>query len=348
MLEHLRERVAQEGADALLVTHPANVRYLSGFTSPGDGRVLVTTERAVLVTDGRYTVQAGEESRIETEIIEKDWPGKVLELTGSRTLAFESHAVSYNLYQKLSGGLETPPLPTEGLVDSFRLTKTPEEVASLREAARITDRAFEHILEFLKAGQAEFEVALELERVMRLEGAEDKSFEIIVASGLRSAMPHGIASRKTVQKGDLVTLDFGAKVAGYHADMTRTVGVGEVREELRELYDTVLAAQEAALGALVPGKSGKEVDKVARDLLAERGLADHFPHSLGHGVGLEVHEGPRLSKHFDHTLEPGMVVTVEPGVYLPEKGGVRIEDLFVITEDGYERLSNAPKDWTEV
>ena len=348
MLERLRERVAQEGADALLVTHPANVRYLSGFTSPEDGRVLVTNEDAVLVTDGRYTVQANEESRLETVIVEKGWPDKVMELTGPRRLAFESHAVSYNLFQKLSEGLEAPPVPTEGFVATLRLHKTPEELAHLREAAQITDEAFEHILGFLRAGLHEFEVALELERFMRAAGAEDKSFEIIVASGSRSAMPHGVASRKTIQKGELVTLDFGAKVAGYHADMTRTVGISQVSDELRELYGVVLAAQEAALAALAPGKSGKEMDGVARDLLAERGLAEHFPHSLGHGVGLEVHEGPRLSKHFEHTLEPGMVVTIEPGVYLPDKGGVRIEDLCVITEEGFERLSNAPKEWTEV
>ena len=336
------------GAEALLVTQPANVRYLSGFKSPQDARVLVTLENAWLITDGRYTAQAGEESRLSVEIVPKDWPAFIAERVGSRRLAFEAESVSYALFETFEEKLPHKPVPTKGLVGALRLRKTPEEIATLREAARLTDTAFTHILDFVKAGAREVEVALELERFLRLSGADGTSFETIVASGTRSAMPHGVASNKIIQPGELVTLDFGAKLDGYHADMTRTVAVGSVNGELRAMYDAVLKAQEGALHALAPGKTGGELDALARASLTEAGLGEHFTHSLGHGVGLEVHEGPRLARDQDERLEPGMAVTVEPGVYKPGEAGVRIEDLAVITEGGYERLSKSSKEFLQL
>ena len=348
MLEQLREKLSDAGAEALLVTRPANVRYLSGFRSPQDGRVLVTLEDAWLITDGRYTAQAGEESRLGVEIVPKDWPAFVAERVGSRRLAFESDSVNYDLFETLNEKLPDTPIPTKGLVSELRLRKTPQEIGTLREAARLTDAGFTHILDFIRAGAREVEVALELERFLRLSGAEGTSFETIVASGARSAMPHGVASNKTIETGDLVTLDFGAKLDGYHADMTRTVAVGSVNGKLREMYDAVLRAQEGALHALAPGKTGGEMDAVARASLTEAGLGENFTHSLGHGVGLEIHEGPRLARDQEERLEPSMTVTIEPGVYLPGEAGVRIEDLTVITEGGYERLSESPKEFLQL
>lgn len=344
-LDTLRKRLTPVGADALLVSAPANVRYLSGFSSPDDGRVLLEADRALLLTDGRYIAQAQEESRLEVVITElgKPWHEDVAERMQGKTLAVEADHLTHQLFAQLSDKLGGKVIATSGWVAELRLRKSPEEIATLREAARITDAAFTHILSVIQPGLSEVEVALELEAFMRRNGAENKSFEIIVASGVRSAMPHGVASPKRLAAGELITLDFGAKVRGYHADMTRTVALGAIDGELRRLYDAVLRAQEAALAALAPGKDGKEIDALARSILAEAGLDGYFSHGLGHGVGLQVHEGPRLSKTTSQILEPGMTVTVEPGVYIPGFAGVRIEDLALITETGYERLSQSDK-----
>ena len=278
-LSRIREALADHGAEALLVTEPANVRYLSGFRAPEDGRVLVTFESAVLVTDGRYVAQAGEESKLPVEIFQDSWTDHLKTKLGRRTLAFEAENVTYALFETLQklGKLR----PTEGLVAELRLLKTPDETELLRQAATLTDDAFTHILDFLRAGRSEVAVALELERFMRERGAEGPSFETIVASGTRSAMPHGTASSKIIEAGDLVTLDFGALVDGYHADMTRTVAVGDLTDAHAQLYGAVLRAQEAAVAALAPGKTGKELDAVARDSLTQDGLGERFSHSLG-------------------------------------------------------------------
>ncbi len=340
----VREKLAATGAEALLVTHPANVRYLSGFRAPEDGRVLVTGGEAVLITDGRYTQQAGEESRLPVEIFEGSWLGHLKTKLGGRTLAFEAENVPYALFEELRDKLGRTPTPTRGLVAELRLVKTPDEIELLRQAAKVTDEAFTHILDFIRAGRREVEVALELARFMRTAGTEGAGFEIIVASGPRSAMPHGKASSKTIQTGELVTLDFGAKVEGYHADMTRTVAVGDITDAHAELYAAVLRSQTAALEVLAPGKTGKEVDAAARDSLTRDGLGERFSHSLGHGTGLEIHEGPRLAKTSEQVLRSGMSVTIEPGAYIPGDAGVRIEDLAVLTETGFELLSNSPKE----
>lgn len=347
LLQDVRDKLAGIGANALLVTAPANVRYLSGFTSPEDGAVVITGERAALLTDGRYTAQAAEESRLEV-VVTPNWEERLGEMVGDRRLAVESEHLSLQRFRRIAEQLGTEPMATEAFLASFRLVKNAQEIAKLREAARITDEAFENTVPMLRPGVREIEVALELERHMRMAGSGGPGFHIIVASGVRSAMPHGVASTKTIEAGDLVTLDFGAVYEGYHADMTRAVAVGEIDPELRRLFDAVLEAQEAALAAVAPGRSGREVDAVARDLLAEHDLADAFAHSLGHGTGLEIHEGPRLSTRSDDLLAPGMSVTVEPGVYLPGFGGVRIEDLAIVTETGHEVLSKSSKAFRQV
>jgi Xaa-Pro aminopeptidase len=349
LLDAVRDRFTAAGADALLVTAPANVRYLSGFTTPADGRVLVTADGAWLLTDDRYTVQAAEESWIAEQVIARDWLPRVAELVSGQALAFEAEHLTVAQRGALEGQLARAAIPTEGLLRPLRMRKRDFEVRWLREAARLTDVVLGHVVsETLRPGVRELDVALELERALRAAGADGTSFEIIVASGPRSAMPHGVASARRIESGDLVTIDLGARLSGYHADLTRAFGVGRVPQRPRGWFDAVLAAQQAALAALAPGASGQAVDALARERLAEFGLAEHFTHSLGHGTGLEIHEGPSLSSRSSDTLEPGMVVTVEPGVYLPGEGGVRIEDLVVITADGHEVLSHSPKAYLEL
>jgi Xaa-Pro aminopeptidase len=336
-----RELLAELHVDALLVTDPANVRYLTGFTTPADGRVLLTRDGDWLITDARYQAQAAEESRLPVEL-RRDWLPWASEKAGSGCLGVEAESLSVAHYQDLCQRLPERVIALRGVFRKLRMVKTEAEIASLRRAASLTDQAFSHILGFLRPGVSEMEVALEIERFLRSQGAEAKSFDIVVASGKRSAMPHGVASPKRLEVGDLVTLDFGAKVEGYHADMTRAVAIGPIGNELRAMYDAVLEAELAALDAAVPGVAGNELDGLARNVLARHGLEGLFAHSLGHGVGLQIHEGPKLSQDSTDVLEAGHTVTIEPGVYRPGFGGVRIEDLVLITQTGNERLSRSP------
>ena len=349
-LRALRARLRELGADAVLVSAPADVRWASGFTTPDDGRVVVTADAATLVTDDRYTAQAAEESAIEVLIAGGHRQlDEILERVGSLRLAVQADHLTWKAAREIEERRGGPPLATEGLTRALRLVKSPDEIDRLREAARLTDAAFAHVLEgTLRAGVREVDVALEIERFVRQNGGEGMAFDVIVAGGHRSAMPHGVASDRVLERGDLVTLDFGARVDGYHADMTRAVAIGPVAEPLRGWFDAVLRAQEDAVAAIRPGLSGVEADKVARDRLEEAGLAELFVHSLGHGVGLQIHEGPSLSSRSTDVLAPGMLVTVEPGVYRPGVGGLRIEDLVLVTEDGHEVLSRSPKAYVEV
>ena len=346
-LTALRTAMAEAGAQALLVSDPANIRYLSGFSSPDDGTVLVLPERAILFTDSRYTAQAAAESWLPVEI-GSNTDNVIAELVKDLRLGVESDHLTLSRYRKLAGLTGSEPLALNPLLAKLRLLKSAAEIELLREAARITDVAYAAALGTLKAGVSEVEVALELERVMRQEGADGSGFDIIVASGERGAMPHGVASGKKIENGDLVTMDFGANYRGYHADMTRTVAVGEVSAEARRMFDAVLEAQIASLAAVAPGKRGSDIDGVARRILEDYGLGDAFVHSLGHGTGLEIHEDPRLSQRSDDVLAPGMIVTIEPGVYIPGFTGLRIEDLAVVTEDGHEVLSKSPKEFKQL
>ncbi len=353
-LERVLSSICQEleqevKANALLVTTPANVRYLSNFSSPEDGRVLITEEKAILLTDGRYTAQAKAESSLEVIIRDKpDWFKFLIdELLGDRKIAFEADNLTYHQVEEFTNKLaeknRAAPISTREIIAKHRLYKSPEELEVIAQAAKITDDAFSYILNYIVAGISEVEVALEIERFMRRAGAENKAFEIIVASGVRSGMPHGSASQKLIAKGELITLDLGAKVAGYFSDMTRTVALGEISDELKSMYEAVLESQEIALATIKPEKTGKEVDAKVREVLKKHELEQYFPHGLGHGVGLEVHENPKMSRYIEHKLAKDMVVTVEPGVYIPDKAGVRIEDLVFVTETGCERLSHSEK-----
>ena len=338
----IRKKLAEHEADALLVTDPPSVRYLAGFTAPEDGVVLVLPDEALLITDGRYTAQAEEESRL-TVVIERPWVDAVLDRVGSMRLAIEADVLTVATHERLRADLDHPPVSTTGLVRRIRAVKSPSEIEVLREAAHITDLAFASALAFVRPGVREVDVEWHIRTILHEHDAEP-GFDVIVASGHRSAMPHGVASDKRIQDGDLVTIDLGARLRGYHADMTRTFAVGDVGSAAEDLHAAVLAAEQRAVHEVRAGRSGDELDQVARDVLIDRGYEDGIVHSLGHGVGLQIHEGPSLRKGSDDVLEPGMVITVEPGAYYPGRWGARIEDLVVVTEDGCEVLSHSPRD----
>jgi Xaa-Pro aminopeptidase len=347
-IDRLRERLKEQDLEALLVTHPMNRRYLTGFTGTA-GMVLVTEKDAKLLVDFRYVEQARKQAphldvvRVGGEPF-RTVGGLCREWNVSR-LAFEQDHLVYARVEKLKSALDgAEVVPVSNMVEKLRETKDADELDTLRRAARIADEAFTEILKEIRPGLRERDIAFRLEFLMREKGAASSSFDIIVASGPRSALPHGVASDRVLEKGDLVTLDFGAVYEGYCSDITRTIVLGKPNERQREIYEIVLHAQQTALEAVRPGVTGREVDKVARDIITERGYGEQFGHSTGHGIGLEIHEAPTLSVNGETVLQSGMVVTVEPGIYLPGFGGVRIEDDVVVTEQGKEVLTHSPKD----
>jgi Xaa-Pro aminopeptidase len=336
----------EENLDGLLITRPENRRYTSGFTG-SSGHVLLTADRNLFITDFRYKSQAAAQCE-GFEILLHNREKKVVDLINDLKLArlgFEDGFMTVKEHKAYTDDLEATELvPIGEVVEKIRQIKSEEEIEAIRTAASIADRAFDHVLTMIKPGVTEREVALALEMQMKKLGATKLSFESIVASGKRGALPHGIASDKAIESGELVTLDFGCVYEGYCSDMTRTIAVGEVSDEMRKIYHTVLEAQEAALEAIRAGVTSESVDKVARDIIEKAGHGDHFGHGLGHAVGLEVHESPRLAPGAQDELAVGMVVTNEPGIYVPDLGGVRIEDLVLVTEEGCEILSRSPKE----
>ncbi len=346
-LAKLREALKENGLDALLVTNPYNRRYMTGFTGSA-GVAVVSAEDAVFITDFRYTEQAAKQVqgfrivKHEKTIIE-EVANQVKEMK-IKTLGFEKDNVSFGTYELYNDKVDAELKAVSGIVEKLRMVKTADEIEILQQAAKIADDAFAHICTFIKPGVTELEVSNELEMFMRKQGATSSSFDTIVASGERGALPHGVASDKVIQSGELVTLDFGALYNGYISDITRTVAVGEPSEQLKEIYEVTLAAQVLALEKIKPGMTGIEADAIARDYIKSNGYGDAFGHSTGHGIGLEVHEGPALSFRSETVLVPNMTVTVEPGIYLPGIGGVRIEDDILITEDGNVRLTHSPKE----
>lgn len=347
-IDGLRELLVENELEAMIVNNAANRRYLSGFTGTAGG-VLVTREEALLLTDFRYTEQAKEQA---PDLEVREFDDKLINLLAElieefkiEKLGFEARELTYNQYLKYKENLDVELKGARNLVQKLRLVKDKAEIEKIKKAVKLADKAFSRTDEWLKPGVKEQEISLELEFFMKKEGASDKAFDFIVASGVRSSLPHGVASKKELKNGEFVKMDFGCVYEGYHSDITRTVVLGEEpTKKQREVYDLVLKAQEEALDFIEAGKTGKEVDKVARDVIKDAGYGDYFGHGLGHGVGLEIHEGPKLSWQDDTTLESGMVVSVEPGVYLPDWGGVRIEDLVVVKEDGCEILTSAPKE----
>ncbi len=347
-LEQLRAKMAEQDLQALVVGSDSNRRWLSGFTGSA-GTVVIGREQAWLLVDFRYIEQAGLEAAgflsVQVEDVRKQLDSLCRE-QGIRRAGFESAHVSVCAWEKLREAVaDVEWVPTLKWVEEARGCKDEAEIALLAKAAAIADDAFAAVLPYIRPGVTEREIALELEFIMRRLGAERVSFPPIVAAGARGAMPHAAPSEKAIAAGDLVTLDFGGVWQGYCSDLTRTVAVGRVDARQREIYELVLQAQQAALAAVAAGKSGREVDAVARDFLTASGYGEAFGHGLGHGIGLDVHEEfPRLSRTWEDQLRPGMVCSVEPGIYLPGWGGVRIEDLVVVTAGGCRVLSQAPKD----
>jgi Xaa-Pro aminopeptidase len=347
----LRRKLTRAGLHGLVVTHPPDIRYLSGFT--GSSAALgITRRRARLFTDGRYTSQAAEEvNATQVQIVAGppaiatvQWmaaqPG--VEMAGfdaTRTTVAELARWKQELPSHLRRSFfSLTPAP---LVEGLRTVKDDDELAVMKEAALVGCQLFEHILEFLRPGIAEMEVAAELEHQARLLGAEGMSFETIVASGRRSAMPHGVASTVPLPRRGFVTLDFGIIHKGYCSDMTRTVFLGKPKSAERDAYRAVLGAQQAAVQAVAAGVSCGQVDEAARSILRREGWGERFSHSTGHGVGLEIHEPPRVGVGQKTRLETGMVITIEPGIYLPGEFGIRIEDMVAVTRAGSEVLTPA-------
>lgn len=346
-LQRFRENLAAEKIDAMIITNPYNRRYISNFTGTS-GIVVISEKEAKFITDFRYTEQAAKQA-VGFEIVKHTGPienevAEQLKAMGAKKVGFEQDDLTFALYKTYEGVVEGELVPLSGFVEKLRLIKTPEEIKILKDAADIADAAFEHILGFIRPGLTEMEVSNELEFFMRKAGATSSSFDTIVASGARSALPHGVASDKVIEKGDFVTLDYGALYKGYISDITRTVAVGEPSDELKKIYGITLEAQVYAMENIKPGLTGKQADALARDIIAAKGYGEYFGHSLGHGIGLEVHEGPGLSFKSDIVLEKGMTVTCEPGIYLPGVGGVRIEDDLLLTEGGNERLTHSTKE----
>lgn len=346
-LANLREQLKNEEIEALLITNPYNLSYMTQFTGTA-GVAVISASDAVFITDFRYTEQA--EKEVEGYRIVQHTTTMIEEVATQvknmkvNSIGFEKDDMSFGMYELYSKEIHAEMKPISGLVEELRMVKTVDEIAILQKAAKIADNAFDHIITYIKPGLTELDVSNELEFFMRKQGATSSSFSIIVASGLRSALPHGVATDKVIESGDFVTLDFGALYEGYISDITRTVAVGEPSDKLREIYSVVLEAQELALKGIKPGMTGIEADAIARDYITSKGFGEAFGHSTGHGIGMEVHEAPGLSFRSETVLKPNMVVTVEPGIYLPEIGGVRIEDDIVITKDGNERLTFATKD----
>ena len=350
-IERLRTLLSERELDAVLVTKEVNLHYFSGFR--GDSTVLiVTADHLTLVTDSRYTEQAAEEASA-FEVVEQTGglyqkAAALLKEYRVKTVGFEGNVLTYSAYMQLKELLAGIAFETALNLDVLRQVKDADEIALIRRACAIADAGFAHILSYIQPGMTELEVAAELEHHMRTLGSERPAFPTIIASGVRGSLPHGVASDKVIARGELVTMDFGAVCAGYHSDITRTICVGRADARQRELYDAVLTAQQRALAALRPGVTGIEVDRVARDYLAEHNLNQYFGHGLGHSLGLEIHEEPRLSKAGKDVLQPNMLITDEPGVYIPSWGGIRIEDTVLITVDGAEPLTCAPKEFIEI
>ena len=348
-LERLRAKLAEKEYDALVVSQPENRRYVSGFAGSA-GYLVVSQDDAVLLTDFRYTEQAGLQApafRIEQISGGFDnWLPQVVSEVSAKRVAFDALHVTYATHQSMKKALDETGaelIPDEQTVELLRAVKDPQEVAAIEHAQALTDGAFQHVASILRRGMTERQVAWELEKHIREHGGDGLAFDTIVAAGPNAARPHHRAGDTALEEGQPIVMDFGAKVDGYCADMTRTVCVGKQDDQFKRVYDLVLGAQLTAEALIKAGITGDEGDGYARKVIEDAGFADNFGHSLGHGIGLYVHEYPWVARRAQNVLEDGMVFSVEPGIYITGWGGVRIEDL-VVLEDGKPRvLTKSPK-----
>ena len=354
-MDHFEKIAAQldaRGLDAMLLTNEANRFYASGFRTAGtDGMALVTRDGCCYyMTDSRYTEAA--ERHVRGAAIQEVGAGRgyaalLKEAAGRhhiRRLGFEDAYMTVREHGALANALPCELVPAADLLSELRAVKDPEELDVMVAAQRIAERALTEVLNEIRPGVTEKEIAARLQYLMLHYGAEDMSFDPIVVSGPNGSLPHGVPSEKEIRSGEFVTMDFGCLYRGYCSDMTRTVAVGAVTDEMRRVYDTVLKAQRAGIDAARAGVSGRDVDKAARDVIDAAGYGPYFGHSFGHGVGVEIHEGPNAAPSNDKPLPAGAVISAEPGIYLPGKLGVRIEDVLYLTEDGCRNLTAAPKE----
>jgi Xaa-Pro aminopeptidase len=345
--KRVQQQLAEQALDGLIVTHLPNIRYLTGFT--GSAAIAVAaTDETLFISDKRYTLQASQQVKariIASDVSHDRTAADAIKEKKLKRLGFESRRMSCHLHRFFTEQADSVELvPTDGVVESLRLIKDDHELQAIRRAVELTSAVFSGFIGEIKPGRSERDLAAELEYRLRHAGAEKIAFETIIASGARAALPHGIASDKRIGYNEFVILDFGAIVDGYSSDMTRTVYVGTPDAHAKRIYNIVLEAQLNCEQKMQAGMKAEEVDALTRSLIAARGYDDYYWHSTGHGIGLEVHEAPRLGKNSETVVPAGSVVTVEPGIYLPDWGGVRIEDVVVVGPRGTEVLTPSPKE----
>jgi len=349
-LNKLRNLLKENDCNGCLISGRANTLYFSGFTGT-TSLLLIGIDKAWLIVDFRYTIQAKEQAfeGIEVVEIEDSFYSTLNELVKQNlidTIGFEGQAITVSEYNRIKENLTSIKrlIRFDSQIDWIRSIKDADEIERIQQAVLLGDKVFEHIIKFIKPGMKETEVAAELEYTMKKLGAKGPSFESIIAAGPRSAMCHGTATDNVIKNGDTVVLDFGVIYRNYCSDMTRTIFIGEPKKEIIKIYDIVKKAQQAALDGIRTGMSGYDADKIARDIIAENGYDGAFGHSLGHGVGIEIHEEPRLSAKSVDVLKDGMVFSVEPGIYVEGLGGVRIEDMVVLENGKVRNFTTSPKD----
>ena len=335
--------------EAVFISSYPNIFYYSGFTSE-DAYLLISHSGRYIITDSRYTIQAREQAKNFEVLDIKDGFEKVFSKTAAKYIGFEENAMSVKEYKRLRMKLldNQDFVEMQKAIDAPRSIKDGEEIKKIAEAEKIGDEAFSYILDRIKPGRTEREIALDIETFMKKAGATALSFETIAASGARSAMPHGVASDKKVENGDFLTLDFGCVYEGYCSDMTRTVVVGKANDSQKEIYNIVLKAQQTAIDAIKTGVPCNKIDEAARNIITAAGYGENFGHGLGHSVGIEIHENPSFSPRCDEEIKNGHVITVEPGIYIDGFGGVRIEDLIAVQNDTVVNLTHSLKEMIEL
>lgn len=352
-LDRLRARLEELGIDALLITTPSNRRWVSGFTGTA-GTLLVSAEHALLATDARYYEQVGTQAQaftlLEANAAMSDWGPGLLQGLGGKRVGFEPQGMSYALYEEwtrtiaeLPDGARPALVPAPNAIEALRAVKEPDEIDALTRAVLLGDAAFTHAAAAARAGMTEREVAWEVQRYAMEHGADDLSFPTIIASGPWGALPHAYPRDVPLEEGQGLVMDLGVIVDGYCSDLTRTIAIGAPDDQFKRIYDIVLTAQEMAEERIEAGMTGEQAHQIAVTVITEAGYGEYFGHGLGHGVGLDIHEAPRLGPRSQDTLVDGQVVTVEPGIYIPGWGGVRIEDQCVIEGGRLRRLSTAAK-----
>ena len=347
-IKKIQSAMKEKGIKALLLTDELDRQYASGFHST-DGYMLILPGYACFITDSRY-IEAAQSSVQDAAVLmssggnsQNEIVRRILEEHGVTELGVQEYSLSYGGYMHLENKLGVKFVPAQDITLSLRQTKERYEVDSIISAQRIAEKALDFVLGFIKDGLTEKEIAAELEYRMAKNGSEGLAFDTICVSGENSSRPHGVPTGRKIRMGDFITMDFGCKINGYCSDMTRTVALGRVTDEMKTVYDTVLKAQLAGISAARAGIAGKLVDKAARDVIESAGYGEYFGHGLGHSVGLFIHESPNANTREERILPAGAVITCEPGIYLPGRFGVRIEDMLLITETGYVNLTEAPK-----